>query len=136
VSAPDVFTGLSGTIRVGDEIVSLHRGDEIPAGADVEELDHLRTHGFIGVPGDAGDPATETADVDPFAGEGDAQFEAALEQWVEGSNVKEILAEATTPERAEKLLQIEEAREKPRKSLVDGLTEKLHGGAGDPATEE
>lgn len=114
----------------------LHQRDSAPENAEPDDLKRLRDFGHLGELSQA--PPDITAEDIDLTDATDVELEA----YVASANSKDVIAAASTPRLAQALLEIEEAKDKPRVSVVSALEAKIDEGqvdldsSGDGSGEE
>jgi hypothetical protein len=142
----DVFQGRSATLVIGDKVVDLQHGDPVPSGVDQQTVSAMRDAGAFTPPPGADSPTSELSanelanrelglvgdperDLAPeVEAAPDAPILAAdpsvdqVKALLDEANADQVVAAAgDDPALAQRLLDAEQAREKPRKTVVDGL---------------
>jgi hypothetical protein len=114
-------------VILGDAVYYDHKGTQRTANrgdvldlsdSEVERLEALEAIGPVGT--------VAAADAVPGAdGILSDLDDEQLAEWVESHNTDEVIEHAGTPELAQRLLDSEQARDKPRKGVIDGISKAL-----------
>lgn len=96
-----------------------NRGEVVDlSDAEIERLEALEAVGPVG--------SVAAADAQPGAdGLLDELDDEQLAEWVNDHTVDEVVEHAGTPELAQRLIDAENTRSKPRKTVVEGITSAL-----------
>jgi hypothetical protein len=149
---PDVFQGRSATLRIGDQLVDLRHGDTVPSGADKATVDAMREAGAFTPPpaadalaselsanelarrefGLVGDPERDLAPEPALSAAADVPSlpaEPSVDQvnaFLDEASVDQVVNAAGEDKAlAQRLLDAENARDRPRKGVIDGLTKVI-----------